>query len=46
MILEIYISHSMLCSINDKVENFLVKGVYFFTELVSLYYIAFSTANR
>ena len=32
----------MMCSINDKLEKLLVKDVYFFTEHVSLYYIAFS----
>ena len=41
--MEIYISDSMLCCINDKLEKYLVKGVYFFIEHVSLYYTAFST---
>ena len=43
--MEIYISDSMLCSINGKLEKFLVKDVYFFAEHVSLYYIAFSMVN-
>ena len=29
--MEIYISNSMLCSINDKLEKFLVKDVFYRT---------------
>ena len=35
----------MLCSINDKLEKYLVKDVYFLSNNVSLYYIAFSMVS-
>ena len=43
--MEMYISDNIFWSINDKLETILVKDVYFFTERVSLFCIAFSTVN-
>ena len=42
--MEIYISSSMLCSINNKLERFLVKDVYFLLNMFC-YYTAFSAVK-